>query len=108
MMRRGRAMGPGRGMARRRVRRTIRRRRRRRIILMGGMIAWGTRKLSQKDVQQIEQKTGKPYEDLNDEEVQKAVTDLGIQAQPLDAAEQTQVQQQGEFEEVTEEVEEDA
>ncbi len=89
---------------RRRMRR-VRRRRRRRILLVGGMVAWGTKKLTQKDVQQIEKQTGKPYEDLSDAEVQQATTSLGIQAQPLDATEQAQVQQQGEFEEV--EVEEE-
>jgi hypothetical protein len=74
-------------------------------MLVGGMVAWGTRKLTQKDVQQIEQKTGKPYEDLSDAEVQQATTALNIQAAPLDPAEQAQVQSQGEFEEV--EVEEE-
>jgi hypothetical protein len=74
-------------------------------MLAAGMVAWGTKKLTQKDVQQIEQKTGKPYEDLSDAEVQQATTQLGIQAQPMDAAEQAQVQAQPEFEEV--EVEEE-
>jgi len=74
-------------------------------MLAAGMVAWGTRKLTQKDVQKIEQQTGKPYEDLSDSEVQQAVTTMGIEAQPMTAEEQTQVQQQGEFEEV--EVEEE-
>ena len=102
-MRRGRGVGPGPG--RRRAMRRVRRRRRRRILLVGGMVAWGTKKLTQPDVQKIEQSTGKSYEDLSDAEVQQAVTTLGIQAQPQDAADQAQVQGQPEFEEV--EVEEE-
>ena len=74
-------------------------------MLVGGMVAWGAKKLTQKDVQSIEKQAGKPYEDLNDAEIQQATTALNIQAAPLDAAEQAQVQQQGEFEEV--EVEEE-
>jgi hypothetical protein len=74
-------------------------------MLAAGMVAWGTKKLTQKDVQAIEQKTGKPYEDLNDAEIQQATTALNIQAAPLDPAEQAQVQSAGEFEEV--EVEEE-
>jgi hypothetical protein len=69
------------------------------------MVAWGTKKLTQPDVQKIEQSTGKAYEDLSDAEVQQAVTTLGIQAQPQDAKDQAQVQGQPEFEEV--EVEEE-
>ncbi|HMK09304.1 MAG TPA: hypothetical protein VK449_09770 [Anaerolineales bacterium] len=74
-------------------------------MLAAGMVAWGTKKLTQKDVQQIEQKTGKPYEDLSDAEVQQATASLGIQAQPMDAADQAKAQGQPEFEEV--EVEEE-
>ena len=74
-------------------------------MLAAGMVAWGTKKLTQKDVQQIEQKTGKPYEDLSDAEVQQATASLGIQAQPMDTADQAKAQGQPEFEEV--EVEEE-
>jgi hypothetical protein len=74
-------------------------------MLAAGMVAWGTKKLTQKDVQAVEKQTGKPYEDLSDAEVQQATTSLGIQAQPMDATEQAQVQGQPEFEEV--EVEEE-
>jgi hypothetical protein len=80
--------------------RRVRRRRRRRILLVGGMVAWGAKKLSQPDVQKIEQSTGKAYEDLSDAEVQQAVNSLGIQAQPLTPEEQAHVQGQPEFEEV--------
>ena len=74
-------------------------------MLAAGMVAWGTKKLTQKDVQSIEKQTGKSYEDLNDAEIQQATAALNIQAAPLDPAEQAQVQQAGEFEEV--EVEEE-
>ena len=69
-------------------------------MLTAGMVAWGAKKLSQPDVQKIEQSTGKSYEDLSDAEVQQAVTTLGIEAQPLTPEEQAQVQGQPEFEEV--------
>jgi len=74
-------------------------------MLTAGFIAWGTKKLSQPDVQKIEKSTGKSYEDLSDAEVQQAVTALGIEAKPQDAADQALVQGQPEFEEV--EVEEE-
>jgi hypothetical protein len=74
-------------------------------MLTAGFVAWGAKKLSQPDVQKIEQSTGKSYEELSDAEVQTAVTTLGIEAKPQDAADQAQVQGQPEFEEV--EVEEE-
>ncbi len=84
---RGRGPGPGRGvmmarrMARRmvaRMRRRRRRRRRRRIILASGLIALGVYKLSKKDVQRVEEQTGKPAEELTDEELDQAMDDLNI------------------------------
>jgi len=72
--------------ARRSVRmmmRRRRRRRRRRIILAGGLIALGAHKLSSKDVEQIEQKTGKPAEELTDEELDQAMDDLGIEGEEM-------------------------
>jgi Short C-terminal domain len=99
---RRRGPGPG-GMAgrrmatRRAVRRTQRmrrRRRRRRVILVGGMVALGTAavyKYSKRDVEQIEEKTGKPAEELTDEELAQAAQELGIQPQELDDAEMDQV-----------------
>ena len=75
-MRRGRAMGPGRGAARRMTRRRVarmhrrrRRRRRRRVILVGGLIALGAYKLSKRDVERVEEHTGKTAEELTDEEL---------------------------------------
>ena len=76
MRRRGVGRAPARmsvrRMARRRTRRMVarmrrrrRRRRRRRIILVGGLIALGAYKLSKKDVERVEQHTGKPAEELH-------------------------------------------
>jgi len=88
----------------RRMMRMRRRRRRRRIILAGSMIAWGSRKMKQSDVQKVEQTTGKSYEDLSDEEVQKAVTANNIQTEPMTPDETAQVEKVGATEEIEEEV----
>jgi hypothetical protein len=83
---------PARGVARRTTRRTGRRvmhRRFRRTLLVGGMVALavgGTAaaiKLSQKDVEEIEDHTGKKAEDLSEEELSVAMDDLGIREQEL-------------------------
>ena len=56
---------------------------------MGGMVvlaAAGTAaaiKLSQKDAQRIEEHTGMPPGDLTDDDLNEAMSDLGIQSQPL-------------------------
>ena len=92
IMRRGARMA-GR-MARRmvsRMRRRRRRRRRRRIILVGGMIALGAYKLSQKDVDRVEEKTGKKAEDLSDEELDQAMDDLNIPKEEMTDSEWDQV-----------------
>jgi len=87
-MRRG-----GRRAARRTTRRVMRRRMRRRV-MVGGMIllaAGGTAaavKLSQQDAQQIEQHTGLPPEQLEDNDLQVAMQELGIQSQPMTAEDQ--------------------
>jgi len=54
-------------------RRRHRRRRRRRIVLAGGLIALGVHKLSKKDVERVEEQTGKPAEELTDEELEQAM-----------------------------------
>lgn len=81
----------GRRTARRTTHRTMRRRRRRRRrILVGGMVllavggaAYGAVKLSQEDAQRIEEKTGQSVEDLSDEELTSAMSELGIESQEL-------------------------
>jgi len=82
-------------MAVRRMRRRRRRRRRRRMILMGGMVALGTAavyKMSKKDVQRVEEHTGKTAEELSDEELQAAIDDLQIQVDELSDAEWDEVE----------------
>lgn len=78
--------------ARRTTRRVVRRTRRRmirRTVLVGGMVllaAGGTAaaiKLTQKDAQRIEEHTGLPPEQLEDQDLEQAMGELGIQSQPL-------------------------
>ena len=79
----------------RRMRRRRRRRRRRRIILVGGMVALGTAavyKMSKKDVERVEEHTGKTAEELSDEELQAAIDDLQIQVDELSDAEFAEVE----------------
>lgn len=73
----GRRRGPGpagRG-GRRRLRR---RRRRRRVMLVGGLIAIGTKKMTPADAQAIEEHTGIPPEELEDGDLEVAMQELGI------------------------------
>jgi hypothetical protein len=95
MMRRG---------ARRTTRRVMRRTRRRivrRTVMVGGMVmiaAAGTAaaiKLSKQDAQKIEEHTGLPPEQLEDEDLKQAMQELNIQSQPLTAEEQAALAQQG-------------
>jgi hypothetical protein len=90
--------------ARRTTRRVIRRTRRRmirRTVLVGGMVllaAGGTAaaiKLSQRDAQRIEEHTGLPPEQLEDQDLGQAMQELNIQAQPLTAEDQATLAQQG-------------
>jgi len=90
-MRRGRRM-------RRRTRRRMRRRRRRRIIgvaLLGGLIAYGAYKLSKRDVQRVEEHTGKSADELSDEEMGKAMDDLNIEKQYVDDDDKAYIDKQG-------------
>jgi len=85
-MRRG-GMGPGRGPMRRSVmrrHRRMRRRMRRRMIIGGAvLVAAGTSavKMSQSEVQQVEQHTGQKAEDLTEEQLDAAMGELGIEGQ---------------------------
>lgn len=78
-------MPRGRGARRgaRRVRRRRRRVRRRRVLLVGGLVAFGAHKMSQKDADRIEQHTGIPPEELEDEDLEQAMTELGIEQQEV-------------------------
>jgi len=101
-MRRGRrAAGPGRRTARRMTRRRVtrmhrrrRRRRRRRVILVGGLIAVGAYKLGKKDVERVEEHTGKSAEELSDEELDQAMDDLNIQKDEMDDSDWEYVDEQ--------------
>ncbi len=67
-----------------RRRRVMRRRMRRRLIVGGAvLVAAGTSavKMSQSEVQQVEQHTGMKAEDLSEEQLEAAMTDLGIEGQ---------------------------
>lgn len=82
----------GRRTARRTTRRTVRRTRRRvrrRTVMIGGFVllaAGGTYaavKLSQEDAKQIEEHTGIPPDELEDQDLEEAMQELNIQSQPL-------------------------
>lgn len=89
---------------RRTVRRMHRRRirmRRRRILLTGGLVAIavaGTAnavKMSQADAQRIQTHTGKPPEDLSEQELEAAINDLDIETQELTDADVTAIEAAG-------------
>jgi len=69
-------------------------------MVVGGMIvlaASGTAaaiKLSQQDAQRIEQHTGFPPDQLEDQDLNQAMQELNIQSQPLSAEEQAALDQQ--------------
>jgi len=78
-------------MRRRAMRRMIRRRRRRRLVIGGMLIVGSTtamRKMSQQDAQKIQQTTGKAPEDMEPQELDAAMAQAGVQAQPVTAEDQ--------------------
>ena len=83
-------LGPRRGVGRGPARpaRRMRRRRRRRRLLVGGMLAYGAYKMSQKQADQIQQHTGVDPEELTDEELAQAMDELGIEKQQVTDADQ--------------------
>ena len=94
----------GRRTARRTTRRVVRRTRRRmirRTVFVGGMVllaAGGTAaaiKLSKQDAQRIEEHTGLPPEQLEDQDLNQAMQELDIQSQPLTSEDQAALAQQG-------------
>ena len=56
-------------------------------MMIGGMVVVGTSaamvKMSQADAQKIQQSTGKAPEEMSDEELQQAMQQQGVQAQPV-------------------------
>ena len=92
MARRRGARRTARRTSRRTTRRTVRRTRRRirrRRVMIGGFVllaASGTYaavKLSQKDAQRIEEHTGYPPDELEDQDLQDAMQELNIQSEPI-------------------------
>lgn len=91
--RRGGRRAAGRSRTRMRVRRMTvrmtrrrrRRRRRRRILLVGGMVAVGYAgyKLSQRDVERVEEYTGQDADELTDEQLEQAMDQLGIDKETM-------------------------
>jgi hypothetical protein len=79
-----RARGMARMMA---VRRQMMRRRRRRrmLLLVGGMAVLGYAgyKMSQKNVQRVEEHTGEKAEELTDEQLEQAMDQLGIEKETM-------------------------
>ena len=63
---------------RRVARRGRRRMARRRILLVGGMVAIGTKKMSEAQAKQIEEHTGVPPEELEDDDLSEAMQELSI------------------------------
>ena len=80
--RRGVGRGPGRPARR------MRRRRRRRRLLVGGMLAYGAYKMTQKQADQIQQHTGVDPEEMTDQELAQAMDELGIEKQQVTDADQ--------------------
>lgn len=72
---------PRRGGMGRQVRRQRRRRRRRRRILVGGLVAFGAYKMSTKDADRVKAHTGVDPEELEDDELAQAMSELGIEQQ---------------------------
>ena len=70
----------------RRARRVRRRRRRRRVLLVGGLVAFGAYKFSTRDAQRIEEHTGVDPEELDDAELEQAMSDLDIEPQTVTSA----------------------
>ena len=78
-------------LGRRAMRRGMMRRRRRRVIV-GGMLVVGATssmvKMSQADADKIQQTTGKAPEDMDEQELQQAMQQSGVQPQPVTAEDQ--------------------
>jgi nucleoid-associated protein YgaU len=99
-MRRRGARRAGRRAARRTMRRRmilpVGRRYRRRRILVGGatllLVGGAAYKMGQSSVQQIEQHTGKPADQLSQEELETAMDELGIEEQELTAEDQAAIE----------------
>jgi len=63
-------------------------------LLVGGLLAFGAYKLSKRDVQRVEEHTGKSADELTDEQLEQAMDQLGIDKQTLTDEDQTYIDQQ--------------
>jgi len=52
-------------------------------MLVGGMVSFGAHKMSEHHAKQIEEHTGVPPEELEDEDLEAAMQELGIPKQEL-------------------------
>ena len=50
-------------------------------MLVGGLVAFGAYKMSTRDAKRVEEHTGIPPEEMTDEELEKAMTELGVEKQ---------------------------
>ena len=80
-----RARSMARMMAVKRQMRMRRRRRRRMLLLVGGMAVLGYAgyKLSQRNVQRVEEHTGEKADELTDEQLEQAMDQLGIEKETM-------------------------
>ena len=78
-------------LGRRAMRRGMMRRRRRRVMVAGMVVVGATSsmvKMSQADADKIQQTTGKAPEDMDEQELQQAMQQTGVQAQPVTTEDQ--------------------
>jgi len=61
-------------------------------MLVGGLVAFGAYKFSQKDADRIEQHTGVDPEELDDAELEQAMSDLDIEPQKVTSADLEQAE----------------
>ena len=52
-------------------------------MLVGGLVGFGAYKMSTKDADRIEQHTGIPPEELEDDDLESAMDELGIEKQQI-------------------------
>ena len=64
-------------------------------MLVGGLVAFGAYKFSQKDADRIEQHTGVDPEELDDAELEQAMSDLDIEPQKVTSADLEQAEASG-------------
>jgi hypothetical protein len=57
-------------------------------MLVGGMVAFGAHKMSQSDAKRVEEHTGVDPEELTDDELTTAMSELGIEQQAVTADDQ--------------------